>query len=81
MAHRPPRRRLPAERAHPRFLRYCGFGADLTGAASRVYADFFLPFEAYLFAAAIYLCITFALIGASKLLERRFLGYLAPRKH
>ena len=54
---------------------------DLTGAAGRVYSDFFLPFEAYLFAAAIYLGITFALLGASKLLERRYLGYLAPRKH
>ncbi len=53
---------------------------DLTGAASRVYSDFFLPFEAYLFAAAIYLCITFALLGCSRLVERRFLGYLAPRK-
>ena len=53
---------------------------DLTGAASRVYSDFYLPFEAYLFAAAIYLCITFALLGANRLLERRYLGYLAPRK-
>lgn len=53
---------------------------DLTGAASRVYSDFYLPFEAYLFAAAIYLCITFSLLGANRLLERRYLGYLAPRK-
>lgn len=53
---------------------------DLTAAASRVYSDFYLPFEAYLFAAAIYLCITFSLLGACRLLERRYLGYLAPRK-
>jgi len=53
---------------------------DLTGAASRVYADFYLPFEAYLFAAAIYLCITLGLIGATRLLERRYLGYLTHRK-
>lgn len=53
---------------------------DVTGAASRVYADFYLPFEAYLSAAAIYLCITFCLIGANRWLERRYLGYLAPRK-
>ena len=51
------------------------------GAASRVYADFYLPFEAYLFAAAIYLCITLCLLSVSKLVERRFLGYLAPRKN
>ena len=54
---------------------------DLTGAASRVYADFYLPFEAYLFAAAIYLCITLCLLSVSRLVERRFLGYLAPRKN
>jgi arginine/ornithine transport system permease protein len=42
---------------------------DLTGAASRVYADFYLPFEAYLFAAAIYLCITLCLLSVSKLVS------------
>ena len=53
---------------------------DLTGAASRVYSDYFLPFEAYLAAAAVYLTITFLLIGFFRLMERHFLGYLAPRK-
>ena len=53
---------------------------DITGAASRVYSDYFLPFEAYIAAAAIYLTITFILIGMFRLLERHFLGYLAPRK-
>lgn len=53
---------------------------DLTGAASRVYSDYYLPFEAYIAAAVIYLCITFILIGIFRLAERRFLGYLAPRK-
>jgi arginine/ornithine transport system permease protein len=53
---------------------------DLTGAASRVYADFYLPFEAYLFAAAIYLCITLCLLECLQTGERRF-GYLAPRKN
>jgi len=52
---------------------------DLTAAASRIYSDFYLPFEAYLFAAAIYLCCTFCLIGAFKPLERHFLAHLAPR--
>lgn len=54
---------------------------DLTAAASRIYSDFYLPFEAYLFAAAIYLVITFALVGVFKLAERRFLAHLAPRTH
>ena len=53
---------------------------DITAAASRVYSDFYLPFEAYTFAAGLYLCITFALVGLFKLAERRFLAYLAPRR-
>jgi arginine/ornithine transport system permease protein len=53
---------------------------DLTAAASRVYSDFYLPFEAYLFAAAIYLSITFMLVGLFKWAERRFLAHLAPRR-
>ena len=54
---------------------------DITAAASRIYSDFYLPFEAYLFAAAIYLSCTFCLIGIFKLAERHFLAHLAPRKH
>lgn len=53
---------------------------DVTAAASRIYSDFYLPFEAFLAAAAIYLCITFVLVGALKLLERHYLAFLAPRK-
>jgi arginine/ornithine transport system permease protein len=54
---------------------------DLTAAASRIYSDYYLPFEAYLAAAAIYLCITFALIGLLRLAERRYLAFLGPRRH
>ena len=54
---------------------------DVTAAASRIYSDFYLPFEAYLAAAAIYLMCTFCLIGIFKLLEGHFLAHLAPRKH
>ena len=54
---------------------------DVTAAASRVYSDYYLPFEAYLFAAGIYLVATFALIGFFKLAERHFLAYLALRKN
>lgn len=54
---------------------------DVTAAASRIYSDYYLPFEAYLFAAGIYLCITFAVIGLFRSAERRFLAHLAPRTH
>lgn len=52
---------------------------DLTSAASRVYAKFYLPFEAYLFAGLMYLLMTFTLSGIFKLIERRYLAFLAPR--
>ena len=54
---------------------------DITAAASRIYSDFYLPFEAYLFAAALYLIGTFALIALFRLAEKHFLAYLAPRTH
>ena len=53
---------------------------DMTAAASRIYSDFYLPFEAYLFAAALYLVITFAMVGLFKLAEQRILAHLEPRK-
>jgi arginine/ornithine transport system permease protein len=53
---------------------------DVTAAASRIYSDYYLPFEAYLAAAAIYLTASFCLIGIFKLSERHLLAYLAPRK-
>jgi arginine/ornithine transport system permease protein len=54
---------------------------DITAAASRIYSDYYLPFEAYLAAAAIYLLVTFCLIGMFRLAERHFLAFQAPRKH
>lgn len=54
---------------------------DITAAASRIYSDYYLPFEAYLAAAALYLLASFCLIGVFRLAEKRFLAYLAPRKH
>ena len=53
---------------------------DVTAAASRIYSDYYLPFEAYLAAAGIYLITSFCLIGFFKLSEARLLAYLAPRK-
>jgi arginine/ornithine transport system permease protein len=54
---------------------------DVTSAAGRIYSDHYLPFEAYIAAAAIYLCLSFALVGLFRLAEGHFLAYLAPRKH
>ncbi|MEI8158266.1 MAG: ABC transporter permease subunit [Burkholderiales bacterium] len=54
---------------------------DITAAAGRIYSDYYLPFEAYMAAAAIYLVATFCLIGVFRLLENHFLAYLAPRTH
>lgn len=54
---------------------------DVTAAAGRIYSDFYLPFEAYIAAAIIYLCVSFTMVGLFKLAEGRFLAHLAPRKH
>ena len=54
---------------------------DVTAAASRIYSDFYLPFEAYIFAAAIYLTMTAVLVGGFKLAERKYLAFSEPRKH
>jgi arginine/ornithine transport system permease protein len=54
---------------------------DITGAARTVNAQFYLPFEAYITAGVFYLCLTFILVKLFKMAERRWLGYLAPRKH
>jgi len=51
---------------------------DLTGAARFVYARFYAPFDAFLFVAAIYLCLTFAILYLFRYLERRLLAHLKP---
>jgi arginine/ornithine transport system permease protein len=53
---------------------------DITGAAKTINSQFYLPFEAYITAGAIYLSLTFVLVRLFKLAERRWLSYLAPRK-
>ena len=52
---------------------------DLTGAANSVYATTYLPFEAYILAAAVYLVLTFALVLVLRAIEARVLGHLTPR--
>ncbi|MCB8887589.1 ABC transporter permease [Vreelandella malpeensis] len=54
---------------------------DLTGAARFVYARFYAPFDAFLFVAAIYLCLTFAILFVFRQLEKRLLAHLKPLSH
>ena len=54
---------------------------DITGAARTVYSQYYLPFEAFITAGIFYLIMTFTLVRLFKLAERRWLAYLAPRKH
>jgi histidine transport system permease protein/arginine/ornithine transport system permease protein len=53
---------------------------DITGAARNVYSRHFAPFEAFIFAGLIYVVLTFALVGAFRLAENRWLAHLRPRQ-
>jgi arginine/ornithine transport system permease protein len=53
--------------------------ADLTGAAREVNSTYYIPFEAFLTAGAIYLSLTFILVGLFHLAEKRWLAHLRPR--
>lgn len=53
---------------------------DVTRVARDVYANHLLPVEAFGTAAVIYFALTFTLVGAFKLLERRFLRHLAAER-
>ena len=52
---------------------------DITGAAREVNSKFYLPFEAFITAAAFYLALTFVLVSLFHLAEKRWLVHLAPR--
>jgi arginine/ornithine transport system permease protein len=52
---------------------------DLTGAAREFNSTHYLPFEAFLTAAAFYLVITFGLVAAFRAAERRWLLPISPR--
>ena len=53
---------------------------DLTGAARFVYARFYAPFDAFIFVAAIYLCLTFSILYLFRYLEKRLLAHLKPQR-
>lgn len=52
---------------------------DLTGAARVVNSRYYTPYEAFLTAAAFYMALTFAIVWAVRLLERRWYAHLRPR--
>jgi arginine/ornithine transport system permease protein len=52
---------------------------DITGAAGSIYSTYYLPFEAYITAGVLYLLLTLVIVALFRLVERRFLAYLAPR--
>ncbi len=53
---------------------------DVTRVARDVYANHLLPVEAFGMAAVIYFALTFTLVGAFRLLERRYLRHLAGER-
>ena len=54
---------------------------DLTGAARDIYSRYYAPFDAFLFVAAIYLCVTFTLIFTFRNIENKVLAHLKPLSH
>lgn len=53
---------------------------DLTGAARKVYADYYSPYEAFLTAAAFYLTLTLLIVFSVRKLEGRWYAHLRPQE-
>ncbi|MFZ1181061.1 MAG: ABC transporter permease [Herbaspirillum sp.] len=53
---------------------------DLTGAANNVYSTYYLPFEAFMAAAIVYMALTYILVRGFRMLERHYLAYLRPQE-
>ena len=49
---------------------------DLTGAGYNIYARYYAPFEAFMFAGAVYLCLCFMIFAGFKKLEQRACRHL-----
>lgn len=52
---------------------------DILGAGRTLNARYYVAYEGFLTAAALYMAVTFALVGLFRLAERRWLRHLAPR--
>ncbi|WP_340116188.1 ABC transporter permease [Pelagibius sp. 7325] len=53
---------------------------DLTGAARIVASRYYNPFEAFIAVGVLYFCVTFALVGGFKQLEKHWFAHLRPRE-
>ena len=78
------RRALPAYSNEVMFMLHASAIAstvtilDLTGAAFNIYSRYYAPFEAFIFVACIYLCLTFCIIFIFRQLENRMMAHLKP---
>lgn len=53
---------------------------DLTGAANATYARYYLPFEAFMAAAAIYMALTYCIVRLFRIAEKHYLAYQRPQQ-
>ena len=53
---------------------------DITGAARIVNSRYFSPYEAFISAGLLYLCITFLIVAGFKRLEQHWFAHLRPRE-
>ena len=53
---------------------------DLTGAANNIYSTYYLPFEAFMTAAVVYMVLTYILVRGFRFAERRYLAYQRPQE-
>jgi arginine/ornithine transport system permease protein len=53
---------------------------DITGAARVINSRYYSPYEAFLTAAALYLCLTFVIVLGFRWLEKRWFRHLRPRE-
>lgn len=53
---------------------------DLTGAASRIYSTYYLPFEAFMVAALVYMMLTYVLVRFFRYAEWRYLAHQRPQE-
>jgi arginine/ornithine transport system permease protein len=53
---------------------------DLTGAANNIYSTYYLPFEAFMTAAIVYMALTYILVCGFRIAERRYLAYQRPQE-
>lgn len=53
---------------------------DLTGAANRIYSTYYLPFEAFMLAAVVYMMLTYLLVRGFRYAEWRYLAHQRPQE-